>query len=460
MAKFVDQTGRPGPATWQAGDYAAGQGNYPVGGISWYEAAAYAEFAGKQLPTETHWHLATGGATPLLLFPQLGGFAVFAPFSNFLTNGPVEVGSLSGITAYGAFDMAGNLREWCWNETAKGRLLRGGAWGENTYSFSDLSQAPPMDRTVKNGFRCAFYPDRQKVPTAAFDVVQLPEAKDRYGGEPVSDAVFQVYRDNFSYDKVPLNAQVESRTQNPEGWVHEKISFAAPYAGERIIAHLFLPANTKPPYQIVIYYPGSASYLKESSNDIEAYYEFPLFLSFIVKNGRAVLYPIYNGTFERRKKGLTGAGDSSHQFAQFLIQEVQDFRRCIDYLETRADVDSKKIAYYGMSAGGWRGGIIPAVEDRVQTSVLVAGGFNRNELRPEVAQINYLPRIRIPTLMLNGKYDTIHPFETSIKPMFDLLGTAGDKKELRLYETDHIPPRNELIKETLAWLDRYLGPTK
>lgn len=459
MARFVDQTGRAGPAGWQAGDYPAGQSNYPVGGISWYEAAAYAEFVGKQLPTETHWHLATGGATPLILFPQLGGFAVFAPFSNFQGNGPVEVGSLSGITAYGAFDMAGNLREWCWNETAKGRLLRGGAWGENTYSFSDLSHAPSMDRSVKNGIRCALYPDHQKIPDTAFAAVQLPEVKDHYGERPVEDAVFQVYKDNFSYDKVPLNARVESRTQNPEGWVHEKISFDAPYAGERIIAHLFLP-STAPPYQTVIYYPGSASYLKESSDDIEAYYEFPLFLSFIVKNGRAVLYPVYNGTFERRKNGSTATGNSSYQFAQFLIQEVQDFRRCIDYVETRADLDSSKIAYYGMSAGGWRGGIIPAVEDRVQASVLVAGGFNRKELRPEIAQINYIPRIRIPTLMLNGKYDTIHPYESSIKPMFDLLGTPKDKKELRLYETDHIPPRNELVKETLAWLDRYLGPTR
>jgi hypothetical protein len=42
--------------------------------------------------------------------------------------------------------------------------------------------------------------------------------------------------------------------------------------------------------------------------------------------------------------------------------------------------------------------------------------------------------------------------------MFDLLGTPDEHKELKMFKTDHIPPRNEFIKETLAWLDRYLGP--
>ncbi len=62
--------------------------------------------------------------------------------------------------------------------------------------------------------------------------------------------------------------------------------------------------------------------------------------------------------------------------------------------------------------------------------------------------------------MLNGRYDTIYPFEATVKPMFDLLGAPAEHKRLRLYETDHFLPRNELIKETLAWLDRYLGPVK
>jgi hypothetical protein len=62
--------------------------------------------------------------------------------------------------------------------------------------------------------------------------------------------------------------------------------------------------------------------------------------------------------------------------------------------------------------------------------------------------------------MLSGKYDSFFPYETSAKPMFDLLGTPKDQKVQKLYDTDHYIPRNELIKETLAWLDRYLGPVQ
>ena len=60
--------------------------------------------------------------------------------------------------------------------------------------------------------------------------------------------------------------------------------------------------------------------------------------------------------------------------------------------------------------------------------------------------------------MLNGKYDLFFPYEIATKPMFDLLGTPRGQKEMKVYDTDHFVPQNELIKETLAWLDRYLGP--
>jgi hypothetical protein len=463
MTEFVDQTGRPGPADWKAGDYPDGQGDYPVSGISWYEAAAYAEFAGKSLPTKDHWGLARGESTPLIRWPQLGGFGVFHPFCNFRGKGPVPVGSLSGITSYGAYDMAGNVREWCWNKTQKGKLIRGGAWNDNTYMFGNLSQAPAFDRSSKNGFRCALYSDSEKLPESVFGMVKPRETKDFYKEKPVSDAIFQVYKEQFSYDKTPLNARLEARNQKSEDWVHERITLDAAYGDERIIGHLFLPKNTEPPYQTVIYFPGSSSAYQESSEDLESYYEFSVFLSFILKNGRAALYPVYKGTFERGDDALAAihVGENSHRYTEYLIQLVKDFRRCIDYLEGRNDIDSKKLAYCGMSWGGVLGAIIPAVEDRVRASVLIAGGFYVYEsVRPESDPINYLTRLKTPTLILNGKYDTVFPYETTVKPFFDLLGTPDEHKELKLYETDHIPPRNEFIKETLDWLDRYLGPVE
>jgi dienelactone hydrolase len=142
-----------------------------------------------------------------------------------------------------------------------------------------------------------------------------------------------------------------------------------------------------------------------------------------------------------------------------LIQRIKDFKRCIDYLETRQDIDSKKVAYYGMSWGAKLGAIIPAVEERLKASVLMGGSLDVSG-RPEANFFNYVTRVKTPTLMLNGKYDTLAPLETNIRAMFDLLGTPTGHKQLKLYDTDHIPPRNEYIKETLAWLDRYLGPVK
>ena len=81
MAEFVDQTGRPGPFTWQARAYPEGQEAYPVSGVSWYEAAAYAEYAGRSLPTATHWATAMGVGTPLLAGALARSW--LAPVSNF-----------------------------------------------------------------------------------------------------------------------------------------------------------------------------------------------------------------------------------------------------------------------------------------------------------------------------------------------------------------------------------------
>ena len=406
----------------------------------------------------------------MIQLPQLGGFAIFAPFSNFLEKGPVPVGSLPGITAYGAFDMAGNVREWCSNETAKGRLIRGGAWGDNTYMFDNWSQAPAMDRSAKNGFRCTVYPEKETIPGPAFQEVMFLGNPIIGGGEkiaalePVDDSIFRIYEEQFSYDKNELRALVESRKESPD-WILETVSFDAAYGGERVRGWLFLPKNATPPYQIVLYWGGDAPVIQRSRQDIENYYEVPMFFSFLIKNGRAVFYPVYKGYFERGNDALISIIEtdfSTHQWAEVLIQQIKDLRRSLDYLETRSDVDSGKLAYYSMSYGSMVAPQVLAVEKRFLASVLLAGGFayQGGMQRPEVNPINFIGRVRLPTLMLNGRYDSIFPVETSQKPMFEFLGTPAVDKEWKLYKTDHIPPINETIKETLAWFDKYLGPVK
>jgi tRNA A-37 threonylcarbamoyl transferase component Bud32/dienelactone hydrolase len=452
VAGFVDQTGRPGPSTWQAGDFLEGQEDHPVSGVSWYEAAAFAEFVGKDLPTSTHWSTAIGS------FSNTQFNAYLLPRSNVQGNGTVPVGSGQGMTGYGAYDFHGNVREWCWNESGKGRVIRGGAWNDTSYMWGARSQLGTFNRSSKNGFRCVQYIDKEKIPEEAFRSYTHTPLRDYYKEEPVSDSIFQIYKQQFAYDKTELNIDIDFRDESAEDWIQEKISFDAAYGGERLSAYLFLPKGMTPPFQTVIYFPGSTAVYQESSGDMAEYIGFRLFLSPIVQDGRAVLFPIYKGTFERSEERLIvgHTGNPSHQYTEFLIQMVKDFRRSIDYLETRQEIDTQKLAYLGVSWGGGYAALIPAVEDRLKVSIVYAGGLG-GRTQPEVDPLNYVTRVKIPTLMLHGIYDRNVYFDFEAVPMFDLLGTPEDHKKMITYETDHIIPRNEFIKESLAWLDKYFG---
>ena len=106
------------------------------------------------------------------------------------------------------------------------------------------------------------------------------------------------------------------------------------------------------------------------------------------------------------------------------------------------------------------GGILPAIDKRIKLVILNVGGMRWENIMPEVDQINYITRIKVPVLMLNGRYDHTFPMEVSQKPMFELFGTPQEHKRHYVYDRGHMVPRHELIKESLAWLDKYFGPVE
>jgi dienelactone hydrolase len=447
---FKDATGRNGPAGWHVGDYPDGQEDYPVTGISWYEAAAYAEFAGKDLPTSEDWTHAAGYDD--YTYSYFAG-SNLVPLSNFREMGPEPVGHDQAINYFGVNDMMGNAREWCWNRSPAGRIIRGGAWNDATYLSKDRSQLPAFDRSLKNGFRCVLYLDKDKIPEQAFQPVESNVQRNIKNEVPVPEAEFQIFKIQFQYDKTELNAKILGRNENAD-WVWEKAGFDAAYENERMIAYLFLPKNADPPYQTVIHFPGLyATDEKELLNSVNTTW----YLDFFVKSGRAVVYPVYKGTYERNDGQYAGVKRGSHSYSEYLTKLVKDLSRTIDYLETRPDIDTGKLAYFGNSWGGRLGAIMLAVEGRIDLGMLQLAGFGTKAF-PEAEELNYVTHVEVPVLMLNGRYDFTFPLETSVRPMFELLGTPAEHKALKIYETDHFIPRNELIKETLNWLDRYFGP--
>ncbi len=91
------------------------------------------------------------------------------------------------------------------------------------------------------------------------------------------------------------------------------------------------------------------------------------------------------------------------------------------------------------------------------------GGALLVPVLPEADESVFAPRVRVPVLMLNGRYDYIFPVETAQLPFFERLGTPTEDKKHLLFDTGHVVVNSHFeaaMTEALGWLDGRLGPVR
>jgi dienelactone hydrolase len=371
--------------------------------------------------------------------------------SNFGGEGLAPAGRYGGLGPFGTADMAGNVKEWIWNEFGNRRLAIGGAWNEPGYMFWTPDAHGPFERPPNLGFRCIQYLQPPASETTAPISDHALARLDLSNEKPVGDEIFKVYRSLYRYDRRPLNASVDTIEDGPL-WRKEFVSFDAGYGGQRLRAYLFLPKNSPSPFQVVIGFPPGEAFVRRSSRDLRLHWA-----DFLIRAGRAFLYPVYAGTYERGPSSLDEGPSAARDE---VIAWAKEFGRSIDYLETRADIDRGRIGFYGISSGADAGIILTALEPRVKATVLSGVGLVSDEVQfPEAYVVNFAPRVAMPTLFLSGRNDVARPVDTVQAPLFRLLGAPPSHTRHAIIEGGHIPARQqETSREVLSWFDRYLGP--
>lgn len=136
LRRWVDRTGLPGPRGWSGGTFPDGQDDHPVTGVTWYEAAAFAEWSGKALPTLQQWWRAALGDSGAR-FPWGDDLQSIDERSNFTGVGTTPVTRFrTGMSPWGALDMAGNVKEWTVADPGDSlQVVLGGSWQSPIYMF-------------------------------------------------------------------------------------------------------------------------------------------------------------------------------------------------------------------------------------------------------------------------------------------------------------------------------------
>ena len=453
MRLFTDRSGLPGPREWSNQEFPEGEARHPVTGVSWYEAAAYAEYVDKALPTLYQWEKAARNG----LWTHFEGMvmpwgltsvtASAVARANFYGRGTEPVDAFGfGISPHGAYNMAGNVGEWILNERGEGYAVMGGSWEDAPYIFAGGEARPALAALGAVGFRLVSRAevggrDQGSGPIVRSETIDLIA--------PVDDATYQVFLSHYRYDKRDLNVQVIERLETPD-WTREKVTFNG--VEDRVIAYLYLPKQAQPPFQVINWIVSRTVFDGRTAAE-----EAEAIMAPQIKGGRAVFAVVPRGAIERPwPEVVSVALEGTVVERDMRILQVTEFRIGLDYLETRPEIDMSRVAHAGFSWGAVSRAIVfDAVEPRIRSIVYIGGGLRPTTRLPEVNEWNFVTRVTQPALVLSGRYDEEWPYEPYGRNLYELL--PGPKR-LELVDSGHLPPlelRNPIIN---GWLDETLGP--
>jgi hypothetical protein len=179
-----------------------------------------------------------------------------------------------------------------------------------------------------------------------------------------------------------------------------------------------------------------------------------------IKYGRALFVIVPKGSAERNwEYGENDPDISTQLYRDRVIQWVIEQRIVLDYLNSRSDIDANKIAY--ITAANYHDGyIVPGIDYRLKCNIIIANGIFEEELKmlaAEINPVNFLPRYKTQTYMLNGKYDELAYFSLSALPAFNLL---PEPKKMEAINTSHVPPLSFRVPLINKWLDESFGSVK
>jgi dipeptidyl aminopeptidase/acylaminoacyl peptidase len=146
------------------------------------------------------------------------------------------------------------------------------------------------------------------------------------------------------------------------------------------------------------------------------------------------------------------------------VQWAKDVMRSMDYLVTRPDVDRERIGYFSVSLGAFFGPIPLALDTRFRAAVFAAGGLRFRSggqpVAPEIQTAHFMPRIKAPVLIINGRDDFSVP-EPAQRRFYELVGSPPGQKKVVRVEGGHVPADMlGFFREVLGWFDRWLGEVK